>query len=218
MLEDFQAGPKRKRVKFVPAEEVSIHAPTAAPCLSLEERYLFIALKDKESSTSSNKTGSAAVTVPSRGHDGEHMSAEGAICGICKGPIESGSIGSEAICSRHEASLAHQVCLEHFHPPSYLDRNRHGLKYLSSYGWDPDSQDGLGPSGAGIRVPVKAKAKHDTVGLGATIPKMRPTARSEAKLNAKKLRKRELKEKVGRQRLHQVFYADDEINKYLGVG
>lgn len=218
MLEDFQAGPKRKRVKFVPAEEASIHAPTAAPCLSLGERYLSIALKDKESSTSLPKAASVAATVSSRGHDGENMPAEGTTCGICKGLIESGSIGAEATCSRHEASLAHQVCLEHSHPPSHLDRNRHGLRYLSSYGWDPDSQDGLGPSGAGIRVPVKAKAKHDTVGLGATIPEIRKTARSEAKLNAKDLRKKELKEKAGRRRLHQVFYVDDEVNKYLGVG
>ncbi|PYH49637.1 putative G-patch domain protein [Aspergillus saccharolyticus JOP 1030-1] len=67
----------------------------------------------------------------------------------------------------HEASLAHQLCLTHSHPPSHLDRTRHGMRYLASYGWDPDSRLGLGaPGREGIREPVKGKLKVDTVGLG----------------------------------------------------
>jgi hypothetical protein len=70
----------------------------------------------------------------------------------------------------HAASLAHQVCLAHSHPPSHLDRTRMGLLHLRARGWDPDARQGLGPEGRGIAYPVKAVAKGDRLGVGMASP------------------------------------------------
>lgn len=44
------------------------------------------------------------------------------------------------------------------------------MRYLSSYGWDPDSRLGLGATGReGIREPVRTRPKNDTVGLGMNL-------------------------------------------------
>ena len=214
----FNAGLKRKRIEFVPAGEPSTGtASSVAPRLSLEERYLSITLKDEANPAS--KTGIAVTSAQAEPHEAETKSqpVEGAKCRICKWPIDAKTIGDAATPLQHEASLAHQVCLEHSYPPSHLDRHRHGLKYLSSYGWDPDGRLGLGVSGAGIRVPIKAKGKNDTVGLGMKVPELDQSVGKGEKLGAKGLRKREKGEKVKRERLQRMFYANDDINKYLGV-
>lgn len=120
----------------------------------------------------------------------------------------------------HETSLVHQVCLAHSHPPSHLDRNRAGVKYLSSYGWDPDSRLGLGAKGEGVRVPIKAKVKNDTVGLGVerAISKGQVVAKKVERLDAKGLRRKELEGKKREKRLQQMFYGADDVEKYLGTG
>lgn len=216
----FSGGLKRKRIEFVPAADPSTTtAPRVAPHLSLGEQYLSITLKNRVSSASKTETVTASAIEASHKTEQKSRLAKGAQCGICKTPVDAGSIEAVATPLRHAASLAHQVCLQHSYPPSHLDRNRHGLKYLSSYGWDPDSQLGLGASGAGIRVPIKVKAKHDTVGLGVKMSGRDPMVEGrEAKLDAKGLRRRERGERTRRERLHQMFYANDEVNKYLGFG
>lgn len=131
----------------------------------------------------------------------------------------------------HEASLAHQLCLTHSHPPSHLDRTRHGLRYLSAYGWDPDSRLGLGaPGREGIREPVKAKVKHDTVGLGVNSvdedwsSSKRDKDKSAqgakpakvVKLNAKQARKGHAEARKKGEMLREMFYRGDDVQRYLG--
>ncbi|KAF4985972.1 hypothetical protein F66182_16872 [Fusarium sp. NRRL 66182] len=129
----------------------------------------------------------------------------------------------------HEASMVHQICLQHSHPPSHLDRTRHGLRYLASYGWDPDSRVGLGAEGrTGILQPIKPKAKTSTSGLGlrkedeeaiAARKGLRIQQREERqKLNAKQVRLAHLADKKKGEKLRELFYASDDIQRYLGSG
>ena len=110
------------------------------------------------------------------------------------------------------------VCLTHSYPPSHLDRSRQGLKYLSSYGWDPDSRQGLGITGEGIRAPIKAKFKNDTVGLGVRIKGYKKAPRTTAveRKDAKQVRRMDMKERRTRERLQEMFYGSDDVEKYLG--
>lgn len=130
----------------------------------------------------------------------------------------------------HEASIAHQVCLEHSHPPSHLDRTRHGLRYLAAYGWDPDSRVGLGVDGrTGIREPIKPKTKNDTIGLGMAIDDKNNTAAARQKLrkqqqeqrqklNAKQVRGAQMADRKKGDQLRELFYGSDDIQRYLGGG
>ena len=99
----------------------------------------------------------------------QQLDLEGAFCEICNFPINPQAATASTAIANHESTIAHMVCLAHSHPPSHLDRTRQGFKYLSAYGWDPDSRQGLGVTGEGIRAPVKAKMKNDTVGLGVKV-------------------------------------------------
>lgn len=129
----------------------------------------------------------------------------------------------------HEASMVHQICLQHSHPPSHLDRTRHGLRYLASYGWDPDSRVGLGAEGrTGILQPIKPKAKTTTSGLGITKEDEEAIAarkdlrkqqqEQRQKLNAKQVRLAHLADKKNGEKLRELFYASDDIQRYLGGG
>lgn len=158
-------------------------------------------------------------------------------------PLHNTNDHHNTITRPHEASLAHQLCLTHSHPPSHLDRTRHGMRYLSAYGWDPDSRVGLGmPGREGIREPVKGRLKVDTVGLGVDVDndvdgedgavegsrrkkreeerRKRRTAiekgRVEKKLNAKEVRKGDLESRKRGDRLREMFYQSDDVQKYLG--
>jgi hypothetical protein len=166
--------------------------------------------------------------------------AETAVCEICNLPFttkprkdadldeaETTSITTKH--APHEASMVHQICLQHSHPPSHLDRTRHGLRYLASYGWDPDSRVGLGAEGrTGILQPIKPKAKTTTSGLGLTkedeegiaarkdLRKQQQEQRQ--KLNAKQVRLAHLADKKKGEKLRELFYASDDIQRYLGGG
>ncbi|KAE8376897.1 hypothetical protein BDV26DRAFT_282285 [Aspergillus bertholletiae] len=152
-------------------------------------------------------------------------------CDVCNLPIDGDESGREAVVAHdrpHEASLAHQVCLSHSHPPSHLDRTRRGLRYLAAYGWDPDSRLGLGVSGReGIREPLKGRLKADTVGLGAEGDHERKEGgkgKSRAierpvkvqKLNAKEVRKRYFDARKRGEKLREQFFQSDDVLKYLG--
>ncbi|PYH77334.1 hypothetical protein BO82DRAFT_386637 [Aspergillus uvarum CBS 121591] len=152
------------------------------------------------------------------------------ICEICNLPLTASSepasetptpIGPNA--RPHEASLAHQLCLTHSHPPSHLDRTRPGLRYLAAYGWDPDSRLGLGaPGREGIRAPVKGKVKVDTVGLGVaghnSDDEEAHQKRKRVKLNAKEVRRGQVDARKRGERLRELFYQDERILRYLGEG
>ncbi|MCJ1375266.1 hypothetical protein MMC20_006500 [Loxospora ochrophaea] len=212
----FGAGIKRKRVNFVPAET----SPPPKPAQNLSssnkpwERYLSIVLPREELSLENPQSDDNSARVPQSG-------SSPPICEICNLPIDLSSDEGIASPRPHEASLAHQVCLSHSHPPSHLDRTRQGLKYLSSYGWDPDSRRGLGTTGAGIRAPIKTKAKRDTAGLGVKLESndergSEGAAKKLEKLDAKRVRKEEEKGKKKRERLQEMFYRNDDVERYLG--
>ncbi|KAL4734713.1 hypothetical protein BDV11DRAFT_49599 [Aspergillus similis] len=237
-LEDqrgFGAGITRRRVPFVRSSELSTltsaPATPAATGASIANTYLSIVMP-KEAALSSTTTTTTAPTSDSPSTtthpaadaaDGRSHSAPPPIpsqtCEVCHLPLSS----SIAVDKPHESSLAHQVCLTHSHPPSHLDRTRRGLRYLESYGWDPDSRLGLGATGReGIREPLKGKLKADTVGLGAVLPSPvsvnKKTKDKVQKLNAKQVRKGHLDAKKKGEKLREMFYQDDDVLRYLGAG
>ncbi|KAK2848501.1 hypothetical protein FQN49_005665 [Arthroderma sp. PD_2] len=245
--EAFGAGIKRKRVPFVPSRDTATLSTTSAPATvssspapgtsSIAEKYLSIVLP----SNSQSDTGSASNTY-----------TDSDLCKICRLPLkdlpkrrkpgseeESENSASEVLDSiPHEASLAHQVCLPHSHPPSAIDRTGTGYRYLSSYGWDPDSRTGLGPTGSGIQVPLKPKIKNDTVGLGVgswrdevendggkrqkrRLKQLQEKEEADKvknarKLNAKQVRLQEDEKKKKGERLRDAFYRTEDMEKYLG--
>ncbi|RHZ59437.1 putative G-patch domain protein [Aspergillus thermomutatus] len=242
-LEDqrvFGAGIRRKRVQFVRSSEHELNTTTASTTtitpqstssgLSIADKYLAIVLpKDQPPSQTSepaarNETASAppspsAVLAPVQR------------CEVCNLPLdgETSVTDDTGLARPHEASLAHQLCLSHSHPPSHLDRTRHGLRYLSAYGWDPDSRLGLGaPGREGIREPLKGRLKADTVGLGAEVEssakgKKRVAAATAApakvqRLNAKQVRKGHFAAKRKGEKLREMFYQNDDVQRYLSGG
>ena len=208
---DFGTGNKRKRINFVAAAAPTQHlAPRTTPSTSAGDRYLGIVL-----------TKPAPIDVSDCGRNATQQQLElrGALCEICGLPIDIPGDATSTASADHESTIAHMVCLTYSHPPSHLDRSRQGLKYLSSYGWDPDSREGLGPKGEGIRAPVKAKIKNDTVGLGVKMKghKKTPDAKVE-KMDAKRLRKKDVEDRRKWERLHDLFYRNDDVEKYIGCG
>lgn len=150
-------------------------------------------------------------------------------CDVCKLLLSDPQIQSQQETTStstrpHEASLAHQVCLKHSHPPSHLDRTRTGMRYLSTYGWDPDSRLGLGaPGREGIREPLKGRVKHDTAGLGSGLDKdgdpikvPLPVKNKVVKLNPKDMRRKEAEAKKRGEKMRNLFFQSDEVLKYLG--
>ncbi|KAL9116770.1 MAG: hypothetical protein Q9187_006701 [Circinaria calcarea] len=213
----FGAGVKRKRVKFIAAETTPF--PSPPPIITAaSERYLSIVLKDTNPATNEKATRpfSNAVEASTQFSSAD----ESLICSICGLPFQIPSNDLSSTRHPHEASLAHQVCLTHSHPPSHIDRTRPGLKYLSSYGWDPDSRLGLGAAGEGIRTPIKGKIKNDTVGLGVDLKKKGSKVigvQKVEKLDAKKVR---VKEEIGRrkgEKLRELFYMNEDVERYLGA-
>lgn len=250
-LEDqrvFGAGIRRKRVPFVRSSELNTtsQSSTAETSSNIADTYLSIVLKKSSTTPATpinsvspspvpaNETHSAPAaseantppptTITTTASAGDITSAQ---CEVCKLPIQPGEEGEQDSVSSshpHEASLAHQVCLAHSHPPSHLDRNRAGLRYLSTYGWDPDSRLGLGAAGReGIREPLKGRIKNDTAGLGVgldadgdRIPAPPPPPPKPPKLNAKQIRKNYADAKKKNEKVRNLFYQDDKILQYLG--
>ncbi|EKG19224.1 hypothetical protein MPH_03484 [Macrophomina phaseolina MS6] len=211
----FGAGLKRKRVKFVPASSPATHQPTSSGS-AISDLYLSIVGGGKNAEPSHAGSSKASGDgEPQSSTHGDAAATESAPpspapenCDICKLPLGEG----------HESSLAHQVCLQHSHPPSAIERSRKGLSFLQAQGWDPDSRKGLGKGGEGILYPIKLKEKKDTVGLGMHVPKNgAPKARVE-KLGAKEVRRNEEQGKKRREQLQRMFYMNDDVLRYLGEG
>ena len=217
-LEDqkvFGAGIKWKRVHFIAASSTS----TPVVCIpstvdAAANKYLSIVLKDSANEIS--RLQNNAIALSSATFTQPLKRSQPQLCEICRLPVEPHT--EDVIDSRlHEASIAHQVCLTHSHPPSHIDRTRSGLKYLSSYGWDPDSRLGLGAAGDGIRTPIKISLKHDTVGLGTERKGGKQTTmRKVQKLDAVKTRKEEKSQRRMGDRLREIFYRNDDVERYLG--
>lgn len=243
-LEDqrvFGAGIRRKRVPFVRSSQHELNTTTPARPSStpsgpnIADRYLSIVLKQPDmASASSSTTGSRESSPPARTTHSAPPASEAIYpppphppsqavdhCEICNLPLPTEQRSTDG--HPHEATLAHQACLAHSHPPSHLDRTRAGLRYLSTYGWDPDSRLGLGAAGReGIREPLKGRIKNDTAGLGVgldadgdRIPPPPPPKKVQ-KLNAKQARKGAVEARKRGDRLRKMFFQSDEVLKYLG--
>lgn len=205
----FGAGIRRKRVPFVRAGSEPTPASQASPKPGLGDRYLAIVLPQSLGKTDYPQQ-------QSFGAGNDITASKEVMCAVCNLPITTST--SRGSTKPHESSLAHQVCLSHSHPPSHLDREHVGLKYLSSYGWDPDARHGLGASGTGIRAPIKSKIKNDTVGLGVKDSgrvRVQKEAKDKVRLNAKQIRKQEAAGKKREMQLRNAFYGSDLV-AYLG--
>jgi len=212
----FGAGIKRKRVAFVPASNnVSSLPRTIGEARSAGDRYLSIVLNKTADGPDHIKD---MIPTPVSANESNLSN-----CPICGQPISDVEEGDGS----HATSIAHQVCLEHSHPPSHLDRSRSGLKYLQDYGWDPDARKGLGAQQEGIRVPIKAKRKNNTLGIGVQ-PRdddeevkvkqrkiQKPAEEEIVRLDAKAVIKMDREKKKRAERLRQSFYGDD-FSSYLG--
>jgi len=236
----FGAGIKRKRVKFVPSSSsASDKASSIQPSKSISAHYLRLVLPKDSSLAEESAQNTPASTLPSTALPELPTTSELHVCEICNLPIYSipppilaTSDDDNAVPSNtdtearpppkprpHEASLAHQVCLTHSHPPSHLDRSRKGLAYLSAYGWDPDSRLGLGADGKGIPFPIKPKPKDDKLGIGVVVPKAVEKKKEKLeKLDAGRVRKAYEKEKRKGERLRELFYMSDDVERHLRGG
>lgn len=224
----FGAGLKRKRVHFVPSLDSGSNtagiSPQGSSGQTASERYLSIVFKRARSEAISSALPSSDDTEANAVVDQQIAdSLSGLTCEVCQLPIRSSDKSND-----HQTSLAHQVCLPHSHPPSALDRKRKGISILQAYGWDPDKRLGLGSSGEGILHPVKPKEKRDTIGLGVdTEDPERSTGKQrrghESKkaltnLDAGKIQRMDVESRKRDERLRQMFYSNDEVEKYLGAG
>ncbi|KAJ5804386.1 uncharacterized protein N7518_000689 [Penicillium psychrosexuale] len=237
----FSSGIRRKRVQFVRSSNLdTTTAPT--PSLSgtsIADTYLSIVMGQSAPSTSTHTPTQRAESPPIRTQSAPPTSdifpppstvapAAQEYCDVCQLPLppQAPADTTDQNLRPHEASLAHQICLAHSHPPSHLDRTRTGLRYLSTYGWDPDSRLGLGASGReGIREPIKPRVKHGTAGLGTGLdqdgdplpPRPAPPVKVQ-KLNSKQARNKAAEDKKRAERLRKAFYQSDEVLQYLGEG
>ncbi|ORY65301.1 G-patch domain-containing protein [Pseudomassariella vexata] len=205
----FGAGLRRKQVVFVPASSGNLNSMeeniSAAPARSVADMYLDLVLP--------NGSASASATP-------ESITTQ--LCEVCDWPLDqdpSDNLQRDRPNQKHEASIAHQVCLTHSHPPSALDRSRMGLAVLSAQGWDPDARRGLGATQSGIQYPIKVKPKKDTLGIGVKVPRvLEPKKEKVQKLDAKKARQMALEDKKRREQLQRQFYGNSDLQKYLGTG
>ncbi|KAH8681231.1 hypothetical protein BX600DRAFT_504954 [Xylariales sp. PMI_506] len=204
----FAQGLRRKPISFVPAASGqsagSELSRPPAPSQSVADLYLDLVLPKEPKAVSLD-------------------SALPQMCEVCQLPLEEIPAddrreGHQST-RRHEASIAHQVCLAHSHPPSAVDRSRMGLAVLQAQGWNPDSRNGLGIAQQGVQYPIKIVEKNDTLGIGVKIPKDIEARKKEKvqKLDAGKVRKMAAEDKKRRERLHQQFYGNGELEKYLGI-
>jgi hypothetical protein len=205
----FGAGLKRKKVEFVKATDPDASNTVKAlgkESASIGDVYASIVL-------GGSSVDSTSKSEPPSEEKEDTISLlekqpESPTCPICALPITT-------TLQKHEASLAHQVSLEHSHPPSALDRSRMGLRALESQGWDPDSRLGLGRDGEGTRFPIKATLKKDTLGVGARQPAKQEVVEKPRPLTAKEMRALAEKEKRKGERLQAEIYGRVDVEKYL---
>lgn len=224
-MKPFGSGLRRNEIKFVPAsnEDATITEKinSKSSGQNVRDFYLNMVLKkttpDGASSTETDKDPEETTSIE--------------VCEVCKMPLtsvntaksgESSNQPSSAKTSHHEASIVHQVCLAHSHPPSALDRNRMGLSVLEAAGWDPDARTGLGAAGQGVQYPIKVKPKEDRLGVGVVVPKdfqvRKPKVEKPKMLDAKKVRKMAADDRKKTDKLQQQIFGKVDLEKYLGKG
>lgn len=74
--------------------------------------------------------------------------------------------------------------------------------------------------GDGIRIPLKARVKNDTVGLGVekAVRKGKKVGEKVERLDAKGVRRKEMENGKRRERLQRMFYGREDVERYLGGG
>lgn len=76
--------------------------------------------------------------------------------------------------------------------------------------------------GEGIRIPIKRTPKNDTVGLGVDAKgdgrKRVSMTKQTEKLDAGRVRKEEERGRRKGERLREMFYRNDDVERYLGGG
>lgn len=211
----FGSGLRRNEIKFVPASSEDAEAANQqrdkTKGQSISDFYLSMVLKKPEPAATQKEP------------------AKPPVCDICSMPLtttgesaSSSTNNNRKTGGHHEASIAHQVCLAHSHPPSALDRSRMGMTVLAAQGWDPDSRVGLGAAGQGTQYPVKAKPKEDRLGVGVVVPKDGAAKKKEKEkpklLDAKKVRKMAAEDRKRADRLQRELFGRVDLEKYLGPG
>lgn len=212
----FGAGIKKNRVKFVPPEPAGSKTKAdTSNGAAAADLYRSIVLQEGWSTDKFREANEPQIPNTVSESAAPNAELEGASCEICNLSLKSPNSTVPTPSNPHEASLVHQVCLSHSHPPSHLDRTRKGLKYLSFYGWDPDSRLGLGAAGDGRLAPIRGKLKNDTLGVGFE-EKLKKNKggvvgaeKQMEKLDAKKVRKLEAEGRRKRARLQEMFYGKD---------
>lgn len=222
----FGSGMRRNEIKFVPAgaaeSSVTSSARSKIQGQSVRDFYLGMVLKPPQEADTKKQPSTSTV---------EETTVE--LCDVCnmpKGhtapPTPQGD-DTKGRRHHHEASIAHQFCLAHSHPPSALDRTRMGLSVLESQGWDPDSRTGLGAAGQGVHHPIKVKPKDDHLGIGVVVPKefrqgnQKKDKKEKPKnklLDAKKVRKMAAEDRKKTDELQQQIFGKIDLEKYLGGG
>ena len=213
-----KAGVTRKTIHFVSAAAAPTQAlqlaPRTTPSISPGDRYLHIVLKNSAPMEAHISSSSGMSD-----HEKSTEAEKGTYCETCNLPTDARGFATSIASMEHESTIAHMVYVTHSHPPSHLDRSRQGLKYLSAYGWDPDSRQGLGATGKGIIAPIRAKVKNDTVGLGLKIRwNTKLSGTKVERLDAKQVRKKDMEDRRKRERLQEIFYRNDDVESYLGGG
>ena len=203
----FGAGLKRQRVEFVPATEPDDDTAATADAVQkgalAGDLYASIVLAEKKASSEPPGPSSSST-----GETRDLPKEAPLTCSVCSLPITTSP-------AQHESSLAHLASLPHSHPPSALDRRRMGLRALSAQGWDPDSRLGLGRAGEGVRFPVKAAAKDDTLGIGADAPPSIPARVRARPLNAVEMRALAETERRRAERLRGEVFGSVDVEGYL---
>ncbi|KAI6778476.1 uncharacterized protein J7T54_000371 [Emericellopsis cladophorae] len=197
----FGSGLKRQKVEFVRATEDD---DTSASSQMTRERGT--AISDLYASVV--MTSSSGGETAGKGLAG-HKLEQGtmSICETCGLEIKGDP-------KSHEQTLAHQVSLQHSHPPSHLDRSRMGLQTLRSQGWDPDARVGLGSQGEGRRFPIKVALKEDTLGVGAVVPAVEKKEK-EVKLTNKELKREVKREKERTKRMEREMFGRADVEQIL---
>lgn len=187
----FGAGLKHRRVEFVRATE----REPGSEAQDEEERgraasdlYASIFLGGPSEAGAAAAAGAAA------------KEPDGEMCAVCALPVTP-------LLRQHEASLAHS------HPPAALDRARMGLRTLQAQGWDPDARRGLGAAGQGERVPVKARAKHDLLSVGAS-PSQAPSP-APRRPSAKEARDEAARAQMRAEWLQAELFRSVDVERYL---
>ena len=211
----FGAGIKRKRIAFVPSttELTSTQSLPATPRASASQRYLDIVLKKPASAEPASALSPNDGEATATNADSDGAPPEATTCEICHRPLSP--TDSDAVVKPHETSMAHQICLQHSHPPSHVDRTLKSLAVLQNQGWDPDSRLGLGAEGRGRLHPVRAVENPKRAGLGAKFDPVK-VVEKPVKLDAGKVKALEKERKKKAEGLRNAFYRSEEVEKYLG--